>query len=78
MLRKARNMVLVSVALFALYVSAGDVVKVSKVKHTTQLGMPAPMTYRVTEGKLNTPQTLRRAAANGMTADFSVQGATRC
>lgn len=76
MLRKARNMVLVSVALFALYVSAGDVVKVSKVKHTTQLGMPAPMTYRITEGKLNTPQTLRRAAANGMTADFSVQGAT--
>lgn len=76
MLRKAKNMVLVFSVLFALYVSAGDVVKNSKVKHTTQLGMPAPMAYQVTEGKLNTPQTLRRTAANGLTADFSVQGAT--
>ena len=76
MLRKARNMVLVSVALFALYVSAGDVVKVSKVKHTTQIGMPASMVYQITEGKLNIPQTLRRTAANGIMADFSVQSAT--
>ena len=76
MLRKAKNIVLVLSVLFALYVSAGDVIRNSKVKHTTQLGMPAPMAYQVTEGKLNTPQTLRRTAANGMTADFSVQGAT--
>ena len=76
MVRKARNMVLVSAALFALYVSAGDVVKVSKVRHTAQFDMPSSMAYRATEGKLNTPQTLRRSAANGLTADFSVQGAT--
>ena len=76
MIRKARNIILVFAALFALYVSAGDVVKVSKVKHATQIGKPAPMAYQVTEGKLNTPKTLRRTAANGMTADFSVQGAT--
>ena len=76
MVRKARNMVLVSAALFALYVSAGDVVKVSKVRHTAQFDMPSSMAYRATEGKLNTPQTLRRSAANGLAADFSVQGAT--
>ena len=60
--------------LSTLPVSADDAVRVQRVKTHTQTVAPR-MDYRPTEGTLNLPRTIRRAAANGLTADFSVQTA---
>ncbi len=60
--------------LTAMTASADDVI-VSKISNNhTPKEVPVAMPYQATPGKLNLPRTIRRAAANGLTADFSVQG----
>lgn len=61
--------------IFVLSATASDVVKVTRAKRHIQVAMPTAMPYQATTGHLNLPKTIRRTAANGMTADFSVQGA---
>lgn len=68
--------VFIFLGVFVLSATAGDVIKVTHAKRHVQIGKPAAIPYQATPGHLNTPQTIRRTAANGLTADFSIQNAT--
>ncbi len=57
---------------FALNATAGDIVKVQRVAKSMP-AKPTAMSYQATKGSLRLPGTIRRAAANGLTANFSVQ-----
>jgi PKD repeat protein len=57
---------------FALNATAGDIVKVQRVAKSMP-AKPTAMSYQATKGTLRLPATLRRTAANGLTANFSVQ-----
>ena len=56
----------------ALNATAGDIVKVQRVAKSMP-AKPTAMSYQATKGSLRLPGTIRRAAANGLTANFSVQ-----
>lgn len=68
-----KQLLLVFSLLCSLQVSADDVVRVQRIKKASPMAAAPRMDYRPTEGKLNLPRTIRRTAANGLTADFSVQ-----
>ena len=57
----------------ALCAQAGDVVKVARVKRQLPKEAPAVLPYQMSAGQLNLPCVVRKAAANGLTANFSVQ-----
>ncbi|MCK8621875.1 PKD domain-containing protein [Prevotella sp. E13-27] len=57
---------------FALNATARDIVKVQRVAKSKPT-KPTAMSYQATKGSLRLPGTIRRAAANGLTANFSVQ-----
>lgn len=52
---------------------AGDVITSARVKRAVPTEPPTALPYQTTQGVLRLPRTLRKAAANGLTADFSVQ-----
>lgn len=63
----------ISALVFSQQVVAGDVVKVQRVNRAAPVTALRAIDYQATTGTLNLPRTIRRAAANGLTADFSVQ-----
>jgi PKD repeat protein len=67
---------LITSLVFTQQVMAGDVVTVQRVKKAAPVAALPAMSYQPTEGTLNLPRTIRRAAANGLKADFSVQDTT--
>lgn len=62
----------------AIYATDDNTVVVSKIKNTVESASPKAlrMEYRPTEMPFSLPRTVRKAAANGLTADFSVQDGT--
>jgi len=58
--------------ILSLNATAGDIVKVQRVAKSKPT-KPTAMSYQATKGSLRLPGTIRRAAANGLTANFSVQ-----
>lgn len=67
-----KNFLLSLLTFFALNATAGDIVKVQRVAKSMP-AKPTAMSYQATKGTLRLPATLRRTAANGLTANFSVQ-----
>lgn len=67
-----KNFLLSLLTFFALNATAGDIVKVQRVAKSKPT-KPTAMSYQATKGSLRLPGTIRRAAANGLTANFSVQ-----
>lgn len=62
-----------ALAVVSITITAGDIVKVKRVGKPTPQAAPAPLRYQPTEGQLRLPRTIRKAAPNGLTANFSVQ-----
>lgn len=67
-----KNFLLSLLTFFALNATAGDIVKVQRVAKSMPT-KPTAMSYQATKGTLRLPGTIRRTAANGLTANFSVQ-----
>ena len=73
MTSKCKSLLLALLALGSLSANAGDVVKTSRVRKQVTKEQPAALPYQATFGRIKQPRMIRKVAANGLTADFTVQ-----